>query len=200
MTHRHTSANPSHPQDPPLRRLGATLRQYRQQQGLTQPALAASAGIRRAYISQIEMGKRNITVLTLFRFARALQMPAASLLATLDTHTARAPLTPADPRNTRGTREATPAVTPSPQPGEATPLLQLLGATLRHYRQEAGLSQPALAARTGLNPTYIGQIEHGQRNVSVLSLLRLAEVLEISVAALLTPLETREQASPSWTP
>src|SRR5262249_32540894 len=111
-----------------------------------------------------------------------------------------APLTPADPRNTRGTREATPAVTLSPQPGDATPLLQRLGTTLRHYRQQAGLSQPALAARTGLNPTYIGQIEHGQRNVSVLSLLRMAEALGTSVSALLTPLETREHASPSWTP
>src|SRR5437660_934840 len=83
---------------------------------------------------------------------------------------------------------ATPTVTPSPQPGDATPLLQLLGTTLRHYRQQAGLSQPALAARTGLNPTYIGQIEHGQRNVSVLSLLRMAEALGISLSALLTPL------------
>jgi transcriptional regulator with XRE-family HTH domain len=171
--------------------LGATLRQYRQQQGLTQPALAARTGIRRAYISQIEMGKRNITVLTLLRFARALRIPASSLLARLETHAALAPRTPSDPLSARGTRDATPAGTPSSQPGEATPLLQLLGMTLRHYRQQSGLSQPALAARTGLNPTYIGQIEQGQRNVSVLSLLRIAEALGISLSLLLTPLEPR---------
>ena len=48
-------------------------------------------------------------------------------------------------------------------------LLPLLGATLRHYRQQFGLTHKALAARTGLTPTYIGEIERGRRNLSVLT-------------------------------
>jgi transcriptional regulator with XRE-family HTH domain len=192
VTHGNTPSTPPRLHPTLLQRFGATLRQYRQQRGLTQKALATSIGIRRSsYLSEIELGKRNITVLTLLHLAWALDIPAARLLAGLDTDAPRAPLTPYDPLSSRGTRDATPSVTPSPQPDDATPLLQLLGTTLRHYRQHVGLSQPALAARTGLNPTYIGQIEQGQRNVSVLSLLRIAEALGISLSSLLTPLETR---------
>jgi len=59
-----------------------------------------------------------------------------------------------------------------------------------------GLSQPALAARTGLTVGYISEIEQGQRNLSVLSLVRIAEALGLAVAHLLAPLETRQSPSP----
>jgi DNA-binding XRE family transcriptional regulator len=132
-----------------------------------------------------------VSVLALLRLARALDIPASSLLARLDTHVSLAPLTPCGPLSPRGTRDATPYVAPSPQPGDPSMLLQLLGATIRQYRQQLGLSQPALAARTGLNATYIGQIELGRRNLSVLSLVRITDALGISLPSLLTPLETR---------
>jgi len=74
-------------------------------------------------------------------------------------------------------------------------LLPRLGATIRQYRQQQGLSQAMLATLTGLSPTYIPEIEQGQRNVSVLSLLRIAEALGLSVAYLLAPLETHQSPS-----
>jgi len=48
--------------DPVLQLLGATIRQYRQQRGFTQKTLAAKVGLDRVYISQIELGKRNISI------------------------------------------------------------------------------------------------------------------------------------------
>jgi transcriptional regulator with XRE-family HTH domain len=76
-------------------------------------------------------------------------------------------------------------------------LLTLLGATLRHYRQQRRLSQQALATSTGLSPTYILEIEQGHRNPSLLCLLRLADALELAVAELLAPLDASQNVSPS---
>lgn len=71
--------------------------------------------------------------------------------------------------------------------------LHVLGATLRRYRRSHGLTQLALAAKTGLHVMYISEIERGQRNVSVLTLLRLAAALQLPAATLLQPLETRPE-------
>jgi transcriptional regulator with XRE-family HTH domain len=198
VTHRKPSLSQPHPHDTPLQRFGVTLRQYRQQRGLTQPALAASTGIRRSYISQIETGKRNIAVLTLLRLARALHIPSARLVTPLDT---RAPLTlplayePLHARDARE-REVTHTERSSPKQGDATTLLQLLGTTIRHYRQQQGLTHKTLAAKTGLDNSYIGEIERGERNVSVLNVIRIADALGLSVSHLLAPLDILQSPSP----
>ena len=57
------------------------------------------------------------------------------------------------------------------------PELKLFGDTIRTHRQQLGLSQEALADLVGLHRTYIGGIERGERNVSLLNILRLAKAL-----------------------
>jgi transcriptional regulator with XRE-family HTH domain len=81
------------------------------------------------------------------------------------------------------------------RPPQQTPptLLQLLGATIRQYRRQRGLTQEVLAAHTGLSLTYISEVERGRRNVSVLALLGIAAVLQVPVATLLQPLETHPE-------
>ena len=79
--------------------------------------------------------------------------------------------------------------TRSSQLGHQEPPLQRLGATIRQYRKQQGFSQKALAARAGLNYAYLSDIERGQRNTSVLSLLRIAIALQLPVSRLLTPLD-----------
>jgi transcriptional regulator with XRE-family HTH domain len=59
-----------------------------------------------------------------------------------------------------------------------------LGRTVRLRRRELGLSQEELAARAGLDQAYISHVEAARRNISVDNLVRLAEALDMSVAAL----------------
>ena len=48
----------------------------------------------------------------------------------------------------------------------------------------------ALAERTGLNVTYLGEIERGVRNLSVLTLLRIADALQLRPSRFLRPFDT----------
>jgi transcriptional regulator with XRE-family HTH domain len=176
--------------------MGATLRQYRQQRRLSHKALAARMGIRPSYISEIELGKRNIAVLMLLRLARALDIPLAWLLAQLDPHATLAPAVTAEPLPA-WKAGVTPHDTPSLHPHDPETLLHLLGTTIRQYRQSQGLTQTGLAAKTGLDNWYLSQIEQGQRNLSTLSLVRIADALGLAVSHLLRPLETYHNSSPT---
>ena len=60
-----------------------------------------------------------------------------------------------------------------------------LGAAIREVRRKAGLSQEALADAAGIDRAHMGKIERGERNVSLLNVLRIAGALEISASALL---------------
>jgi transcriptional regulator with XRE-family HTH domain len=198
VTPHDTPLTPPHPHDTPLQRVGLLLRQSRQQQGLSHRALAARTGISYAYISQIELGKRNISVLTLLRLTQGLGLPAAWLLTEGAPHAPRTPprgdkpLPPRTPRDAEDTQD----VTASSHAGEPARLLTRLGARIRQARQQHHLSQQALAASTGLSPTYILEIEQGHRNLSVLSVVRIAEALELAVADLLAPLDRGQRPSP----
>ena len=65
-------------------------------------------------------------------------------------------------------------------------ILSAFGATLRAYRQEAGLSQEKLAAKAGLDRTYVGGAERGERNVALINIVRLAEALGVAPADLVS--------------
>ncbi|MEQ1908022.1 MAG: helix-turn-helix transcriptional regulator [Vicinamibacterales bacterium] len=67
------------PKHPALRRLGHRLRTIREQQGLSQEALADAAKIGRSYMSGIERGVRNCSTLHLVRLARALRVRVGDL-------------------------------------------------------------------------------------------------------------------------
>jgi len=51
--------------------------------------------------------------------------------------------------------------------------LKLFGEAIRNKRLEQGLSQEKLAELCGLHRTYIGGIERGERNVSLLNILKI---------------------------
>ncbi len=65
---------------PALKKLGVRLRALREQQGLSQEALADRASIGRSYMSGIERGVRNCSTLHLLRLARALRVRIGDLL------------------------------------------------------------------------------------------------------------------------
>lgn len=59
---------------------GDRVRTERLKLGLSQEKLAFDCGLDRTYISGIERGKRNLSLLNIHRLADALGLPAADLL------------------------------------------------------------------------------------------------------------------------
>jgi transcriptional regulator with XRE-family HTH domain len=57
------------------------VRRARKLAGLSQEELAVEAEVDRTYVSQVERGKRNITIVVLARLARAMQTTAAALVS-----------------------------------------------------------------------------------------------------------------------
>jgi len=61
------------------------------------------------------------------------------------------------------------------------PMLLQLGKYLRQAREKRGWSQEELAYKCGLHRTYIGSVERGEYNISLLSLRKIADALGISL-------------------
>lgn len=64
-------------------------------------------------------------------------------------------------------------------------LQRQVGRNLRAYREAQGLSQEAFADVLGVHRTYMGGIERGERNLTLKSLERLAQRIDIDPLALL---------------
>jgi transcriptional regulator with XRE-family HTH domain len=62
------------------RRVGRNLADFRKQLGLSQEGLADECGLHRTYVSGVERGIRNPTVVVLEKIAKALGVPASRLL------------------------------------------------------------------------------------------------------------------------
>lgn len=61
-------------------RVGINVRKFRKERELSQEALAFECGLHRTYISGVERGIRNPTVVVLGKIATALQVPTWRLL------------------------------------------------------------------------------------------------------------------------
>lgn len=59
-----------------------------------------------------------------------------------------------------------------------------LGRRIRAERTAKKMTQEELAERAGLHPTYIGQVERGEKSLTVASLEKIVEGLEISFSDL----------------
>lgn len=57
-----------------------------------------------------------------------------------------------------------------------------MGNQIRELRKGKGLSQEQLALQAGIDRSYVGGIERGERNVSFLTLVKIAECLGCDVA------------------
>lgn len=62
---------------------------------------------------------------------------------------------------------------------------QTVGVNVRRLRQAAGMTQEQLAFSAEIDLTYVGGIERGKRNPSVLVLARIAAALSVEPASLL---------------
>lgn len=64
-------------------------------------------------------------------------------------------------------------------------LLNNLGQRIRELRTKSDLSQEKLAFTCDLDRTYIGSVERGERNVSIINLQKIAAALNIELHELL---------------
>jgi transcriptional regulator with XRE-family HTH domain len=69
-----------------------------------------------------------------------------------------------------------------------TACLRSFGARVRVLRLAAGLSQEDLAARSGMHRTYVGAVERGERNISLINIIRMSRALSVDAGALLSGL------------
>lgn len=66
-----------------LCRLGAKIRDLRERRQISQEKFAAQCGFDRTYISLVERGKRNLSIVNLCRIAQALGVDISELVADL---------------------------------------------------------------------------------------------------------------------
>jgi len=64
-------------------------------------------------------------------------------------------------------------------------LLNNLGQRIRELRTKSDLSQEKLAFTCDLDRTYIGSVERGERNVSIINLQKIATALNVELHELL---------------
>jgi len=63
-------------------------------------------------------------------------------------------------------------------------LLQVIGQNLKKARLAKGWSQEQLSFESGLHRTYVGAVERGERNITVINLRKLAAVLGVKLSSL----------------
>jgi len=74
-------------------------------------------------------------------------------------------------------------------------LALLLGKRIRSLREAAGISQERLALASGLDRSYLGRIERGEVNITVLSLYQIAHALNCSAHEILPKISVRKKAN-----
>jgi transcriptional regulator with XRE-family HTH domain len=62
----------------------------------------------------------------------------------------------------------------------------ILGKNVRRLRQQRRLTQEALAFEAEIDLTYVGGIERGKRNPSLLVMARIAKALSVPLSKLLS--------------
>jgi CheY-like chemotaxis protein len=67
---------------------------------------------------------------------------------------------------------------------ETSDVKKVFGTSVKAWRGRLGISQEELAERADLHRTYISDVERGARNLSLASISKLAQALDISVATL----------------
>lgn len=63
-------------------------------------------------------------------------------------------------------------------------ILKEFGRRIRGLRKSQNISQEELAVRTGFHRTYIGMVERGERNISLINIKVFADYFEIGIGEL----------------
>lgn len=64
----------------PIKVFGLVIKEMRKAQGLSQEVFSDEAGLDRSFLSQVETGRKQPSLLTIFQLANALKIDASELL------------------------------------------------------------------------------------------------------------------------
>nr|WP_244610097.1 helix-turn-helix transcriptional regulator [Lampropedia puyangensis] len=76
---------------------------------------------------------------------------------------------------------------------QTSAFVENLGIAVRQLREKQGWSQEQLADRSGLNRSYVGEVERGRVVASVVTAHKLAQAFEVSLVELFSRCENIEQ-------
>lgn len=76
------------------------------------------------------------------------------------------------------------------------PIAQEIGSRIRRYRLNQDLTQEALAEKAELHHTYIGQVERGEKNLTISSLGKILTALGVSFSELFENIEETKTTAP----
>jgi transcriptional regulator with XRE-family HTH domain len=62
--------------------------------------------------------------------------------------------------------------------------LKQFGENVKKYRLKSGLSQEQFAFKAGLDRTYVGGVERGERNISLNNIKKISIALEVKISKL----------------
>ena len=71
-------------------------------------------------------------------------------------------------------------------------IAKFIGQRIRNYRTQRGLSQEKLAELSGCHPTYIGQVERGEKNATLESIEKIASALNVPLSQLFEKLDNSD--------
>ncbi len=63
-------------------------------------------------------------------------------------------------------------------------IAKIIGQRVRNFRTEKGLSQEKLAEMSGCHPTYIGQVERGEKNATLESIEKITSAMGVPLSKL----------------
>ncbi len=72
-------------------------------------------------------------------------------------------------------------------------LAKQIGQRIRNARTDLGWSQEKLAELSGCHPTYIGQLERGEKNATLESIAKIASAMHVSLSKLFEKLGETEE-------
>lgn len=67
---------------------------------------------------------------------------------------------------------------------ESNKIESIIGKRIRNYRKRLGYNQEVLSKKAGIFPTYLGQIERGEKRASLNTIFKIANVLELPLEVL----------------
>ena len=62
-----------------------------------------------------------------------------------------------------------------------TKVLERLGKNIKRYRKDKNYTQEKLSEKVGVHPTYIGKLESGKNNPSIMLIYKVSKALDIKL-------------------